>query len=249
MTGEKRTLAATYGVDPYTDFPPLKAKLDRLSEAAALGGLTVSGALLIVPGAAGIIVSNLSTAYKLNDIGLEDLARNFTAAQIMDLNRERLDKMGVDKEVTERLLANRNFTPIDLAAMVAALDSMQSVEDRQVFAAWAVTADARYFAYFVRRQAELMADDNRRHRNYRRLVSLAGYPFAATGDGRLHTLSPIDALAWTKETEYRFGDMSAARREIAPEARVDLRITGQATALARQKRKAQGWSWSERQKP
>ena len=75
VTSERRILAATYGVDPYTDFPPLDAKLKQLSEAAALGGLTVSGALLVVPGAAGIVVSNLSTANTLNDVGIDELAR------------------------------------------------------------------------------------------------------------------------------------------------------------------------------
>ena len=130
VTNERRQLAAAYGVDPYTDFPPLDAKLKQLSQAAALGGLAVTGALLAVPGAAGIVVSNLSTANKLNDIGIDDLARQYTAAQILELNRKLLAKMGVAAELSERLLANRHYTPIDMAAMVAALDSMKGVEDR-----------------------------------------------------------------------------------------------------------------------
>ena len=103
VTNERRILAATYGVDPYTDFPPLDAKLKQLSEAAALGGLTVTGALLAVPGAAGIVVSNLSTANKLNDVGIEELARKYTASQILDLNRARLNAMGVSPELNEAL--------------------------------------------------------------------------------------------------------------------------------------------------
>ena len=108
MTSERRILAATYGVDPYTDFPPLDAKLKQLSEAAALGGLTVTGALLAVPGAAGIVASNLSTANRLNDVGIKELARNYTASQILDLNRERLNAMGISPEMNEALLSNRN---------------------------------------------------------------------------------------------------------------------------------------------
>jgi len=95
VTEERRSLAATYGVDPYTDYPPLDAKLKQLAEAAALGGLAVRGALLAVPGAAGIVVSNLSTANKLNDISIQDLARQYTAAQILDLNRKKLLEMDV----------------------------------------------------------------------------------------------------------------------------------------------------------
>ena len=87
VTDQRRQIAATYGVDPYTDFPPLNAKLEQLSQAAALGGLAVTGAFLAIPVVAGLIVSNLSTAYKLNDIGIEELARKYTASQILDLNR------------------------------------------------------------------------------------------------------------------------------------------------------------------
>ena len=57
----------------------------------------VTGALMAMPGGAGIVVSNLSTAYKLNDMGIEELARNYTAAQILDINRSILFEMGVGR--------------------------------------------------------------------------------------------------------------------------------------------------------
>ena len=37
VTDQKRKLATKMGVDPYTDFPPLDARLSRLAEAAAAG--------------------------------------------------------------------------------------------------------------------------------------------------------------------------------------------------------------------
>jgi hypothetical protein len=97
VTKERRALAAKYGVDPYTDLEPLAAKLRQLSEAAALGGLAVTGAMMAIPGAAGIVVSNLSTANTLGDMRIEELARSYSAAQILDLNRGRLIAMGIDK--------------------------------------------------------------------------------------------------------------------------------------------------------
>jgi hypothetical protein len=249
VTDQRRQLAARYGVDPYTDFPPLAAKLQQLSQAAAAGGLVVTGALFAVPGAAGIIVSNLSTAYKLNDIGIQDLARNYDAAQIMDINRKRLGEMGVDQDTTERFLANRNFTPIDAAALVAALDSMKGVEDRPVFITRAAVADGRAIAYVMRRQAELMADDYRKHHNYVRFVALSNYPFVITRDNRVVAVLPIDALSWTRETAAGFSGVTAQRRRVAPKARGELRITGMATALAKKELKAQGWVVVENQRP
>ena len=247
VTDERRKIAASYGVDPYTDFAPLDAKLKQLSQAAAAGGLVVTGALIAVPGAAGIVVSNLSTANKLNNIALDELARSYTAAQIMNLNRKRLIDMGIAPELNERLLANRDFTPIDMAAMVAALDSMKGIGGREVFVARAASAHPRFVAYFVRRQAELLADGYRHHAGYTRFVSLAGDPVMLDRKGRFVTVAPIDALSWTRETSGSLTQMTDAGRGMAPKARGEMRITGQATALAKRELKKQGWSVHEGQ--
>lgn len=247
VTSERRTLAAAYGVDPYTDFAPLDAKLKQLSEAAALGGLAVTGALLAVPGAAGIVVSNLSTANRLNNISIADLARQYTAAQILDINRAKLTDMGVAPELNAAILANRNYTPIDMAAMVAALDSMKDVAGRAVFIDRAAAADTRATAFFMRTLAELMAKEAR-PRGYVQLVALGGLPFARTQDGRIVTAAPIDALSWTAESAARFGSFTAERKALAPKAAGELRITGQATALAKKQLKAEGWSVVEGQR-
>jgi hypothetical protein len=249
VTDQRRQLASAYGVDPYTDLPPLAERLQILSQAAATGGLVVTGALAVVPGAAGIIVSNLSTANKANDIGVDELARNYTAAQILDLNRDLLKKMGVSDELTEKLLANRNFTPIDTVIMVAALDSMHGVGDRDVFVARAAAADGRAIAYVLRRTAEFYADDYRKRGGYVRFVSLAEFPYVVTRDGRVTAMLPIDALSWTRETSVGFTAVSNARKAKAPKARGELRITGMATAMAKEHLQAQGWTVLEHQKP
>ena len=241
VTGERRDIASAYGVDPYTDFPPLDDKLDQLSRAAALGGLTVRGALLAVPGAAGIVVSNLSTVSRVSDLGVEDMARNFTGAQILDLNRGLLGKMGVPRDLSERLLANRNYTPVDMLALVAALDSMKGVDDRAVFAARAAAADVRDIAYYFRRQSELLALEQRRHGNIVRFIALAGDPFVELRDGRIVAITPMDSLSWTRTTAEGVAAVTEARKRIAPKAAGEIRITGTATRLARKQLNTMGW--------
>lgn len=248
VTTERRTLAATYGVDPYTDYPPLDAKLKQLAEAAALGGLAVTGALIAVPGAAGIVASNLSTANKLNNMSIEDLARQYTAAQILDLNRKKLFEMGVSEELTESLLANRNYTPIDMAAMVAAIDSMKTVQGRSIFFDVAGTADERSNAYFMRRQGELLAAEYKRNPGYEHVVTLGGLPFLVAKDGRFVTVAPLDALSWTPETAARLEGFTKARNELVAKSRGEIRITGRATALAKKQLKAMGWTVVENQR-
>jgi hypothetical protein len=249
VTDQRRLLAAAYGVDPYTDLAPLAEKLQVLSQAAATGGLVVTGALMAVPGGAGIVVSNLSTANKLNDLGLEEVARKYTAAQILDINRGLLKKMDVDDELSNKLLSNTNYTPLDMAAMVAALDSMSAVRNRDVFVARAAAADGRAIAYVMRRTAELMADDYRKRGGYIRFVSLAAFPYVVTRDGRVTALLPIDALSWTRDTAVGFTQVSNERKRVAPNARGELRITGMATAMAKERLKAQGWTVLEHQRP
>jgi len=248
VTGERRTLAATYGVDPYTDYPPLDAKLSQLAEAAALGGLAVRGALLAVPGAAGIVVSNLSTANRLDNMSIEELASQYTAAQIMDLNRRKLFEMDVSPELTDTLLANRNYTPIDTAVMVAAIDSMKNIQGRSVFFDVAAAADERANAYFMRRQAELLAAEYKRHRGYEHIVTLGGLPFLVAKDGRFVTVAPLDALSWTSETAARLEDFTKARNELVAKSSGEIRITGQATPLAKKQFKALGWTLIEDQR-
>ncbi len=248
VTDERRHLAAHYGVDPYTDLKPLAERLQVLSQAAATGGLVVTGAMFAIPGGvAAIVVSNLSTASRLNGMGLDEVARNYDAAQILDINRAALKKMGVDDDLSNKLLANTNYTPIDMAAMVAALESMADVQDRAAFVSRAAAADGRAIAYVLRRTAELLASDYRKHGGYVRFVSLAAFPYVITRDGRIMAILPIDALSWTRETAAGFTAVSRERRRAAPNARGELRITGTATPLAKRELKEQGWTVVERQ--
>jgi hypothetical protein len=240
VSDQKRKFAAALGVDPYTDYAPLDDRLSRLSEAAAAGGLTVSGALMAIPGAAGIVVSNLSTANTLQGIALENLARDYTAAQIVDLNRARLSNMGVERNLAEMLLANRHYTPIEAAALVAALDRMEGVEDRALFVGRAAEIDNRAIAIFMRRHAELLAARQARTRGIARFVLLAGYPFVLTRGGRVVGVMPIDALAWTPSTAAALGESANDARRMG-RGGVELRITGMATALAKRQLAARGW--------
>ena len=250
VTDQRRQIAAAYGVDPYTDLPPLNEKLQQLSQAAATGGLVVTGAMMAIPGGAGIIVSNLATANKLNNLGLEEIARNYTASQILDLNRDTLEKkMGIEPALAESFLSNHNYTPIDATALVAALDSLHGVQHRELFVARAAAANGRAIAYVMRRAAEYMADDYRRHGGYVRFVSFADFPYVVTRDGRVMALLPIDAMSWTRETAIGFIAVSNARKAMAPQARGELRITGMATAMAKREMKARGWAVLEHQRP
>ena len=242
VTDQRRKLATKVKVDPYTDFPPVDAKLSRLAEAAVAGGLTVSAAMMAVPThAVGIVVSNLGTASTIEGVRIDELARDQTASQIFDLNRQKLRAMSADSELVEALLVNRYYTPIDMAVLVAALDNMPDVEDRTVFLRRAAQIDSRSLAYFMRRHAEMLKNHQTRGAAFARFVSLGGYPFNIARDGRILGVMPIDALAWTETIADVLRICAADARKFSATGKVELRITGTATARAKRELKALGW--------
>jgi hypothetical protein len=242
VTDQRRKLATKVRIDPYTDFPPVDAKLSRLAEAAVAGGLTVSAAMMAVPvTTVGIVVSNLGTASTIEGVRIDELARDQTASQIFDLNRQKLRAMSADSELVEALLVNRYYTPIDMAVLVAALDNMPNVEDRTVFLQRAAQIETRSLAYFMRRHAEMLKNHQSRGVAFARFVSLGGYPFNVARDGRILGVMPIDALAWTETIADVLRICAADARKVSATGQVELRITGMATPRAKRELKALGW--------
>jgi hypothetical protein len=242
LTGEarqKRLIATQLGVDPYTDFQPLASKLDSLAGAAAVGGLAVSGALMAVPGGAGVIASDASTASTL-----PGMINDYSAAQLMDINREKLGRLGVSGAVADQLFANRNYTPLDVTAMVDALSSMGGVKNLDAMVARAASADSRETAYFIRRRIELTAAYRRRNGNIAAFVGAGDldYPLCLTASGAIVGVFPIDSLSWTPETARTVETMTSEARRSGATGAKTLVITGTATPLARRNLAALGWT-------
>jgi hypothetical protein len=246
ITDQRRKLATKVGVDPYTDFEPLDARLARLSEASAAGGLTVSIAMLAVPiGLAGVIMSNLSTASTLEGVRIDELARDRTVAQIFDLNRQALRGMNIEENLIDALLANRNYTPIDMAVVVASVDAMKGVEGKADFLARVAQIDNRTTAYFARRNTEMLRNHQARGAGFTRFEMLGGYPFMITRTGHIVGVMPIDALSWTPDTARALRECAAAARRLGLSRQVELRLTGTATPLAKKELQALGWTVAE----
>ena len=236
---QRRLLAFQYGVDPYTDYKPLADKLASMAGFAAAGGLAVSAALIAVPGAAGAIVSDVSTANTLNG-----MARDYSDTQLLDMNRETLAKMGVDSATAERFLHNRNFTPVDMTVIVDALSRMGNVRGLDLMVARAAQADSRDNAIFMRRGIELDAAYQARTAKVVAFAtfSSAPLPLLQTADGGFVGVFPFDAVSWTKGTAKVFTAMTAEAEQANASGPKQLSIAGTATKLAKAKLTALGWA-------
>ena len=236
---QRRLIAYNYGVDPYSQFPPLKQKLDQMSDAAAAGGLVVTGAFIAIPGAAGTVISNVATADTLND-----MVRDYSAAQLMDVNRKALGKMGVSAALTEELLANTNYTPVDMTSMTASLGTMGRLQNLDALLGLAATVNSRDDAEFMRWRIELMASYQKAVHAITGFVAISGVPLpmATSRDNGLIGVFPLDALSWTAGTAQAFTSVTQAARSQGITGPLNLVITGTATPLAQKQLAKLGWS-------
>ena len=224
---KRRELAARLLVDPYTDFEPLQTRLQKISQAAASGGLVVSAAMMAIPGAVGIVISNAGTSSRVIDS-----VRDKSAAQLMDLNREKMLAMGLDRPTADALLQNRNYTPLDMTSMVSSLEVVP-VQGRAEFMRRAVGVNRRDAAVFNRRYTEMVADFHLKTGAVTSYVSLGEFPFNQVRTGGVIGIWPVDAMSWTEGTRRAMGNASEAIRR-GGLGRAELRISGQATPRARE---------------
>ncbi len=224
---KRRELAARLLVDPYTEFEPLQSRLQKISQAAASGGLVVSAAMMAIPGAAGIVISNAGTSSRV-----VDSVRDKTAAQLMDINREKMLAMGLDRPTADALLQNRHYTPLDMTSMVSSLEVVP-VQGRAEFMRRAVGVNRRDAAVFNRRYTEMVADFHQKTGAVTSYVSLGEFPFNQVRTGGVVGIWPVDAMSWTEGTRRAMGNAAEAIRRSGL-GRAELRISGQATPRARE---------------
>ena len=60
-------------------------------------------------------------------------------------------------------------------------------------------------------------------------------------DGRIVGVMPIDSLSWTETISKVVDDCTTDAHKLSPTGSLELRITGQATPLARKELRARGW--------
>jgi len=237
VSAAKREIALNLGVDPYTDFKPLADHLERAARAAALGGLTVRGALALIPGGAVAAVSSVSTMSSV-----ADLVRSRTPSELRDINRTRLESAGVSTSTIDLFLDNQAYTPTDQTIFAEAISSLGPIGHVELFVARAAAAGSRDIAIFRRRRAELLSRYNTTVTPLQDFVLVLGIPLTSTKDGRMIALFPFDLVAWT---DLIGGLVEAAASELKSDVPVELVITGSATPLARSQLRQLGWTLTE----
>jgi hypothetical protein len=236
VNAAKRELAVELGVDPYTDYPPLASRLEQAARASALGGLTVRGVLMLMPGAVAAVASTASTASSV-----ADLIKAHTPSELREINHARLQEAGVSPATIGLFLDNPAYTPSDQTIFAGAVGTLGSVSNVELFVVRAAAAGTRDLAIFHRRRAELLSHYNATAAPLRDFMMVAGVPLNSTMDGRIVVLFPLDIVSWTDLT----GGIADAIAAELQGAAVEVIVSGTVTPFARAQFEQLGWTLTE----
>lgn len=236
VSAAKRELAAELGVDPYTDYAPLATLLERAARASALGGLTVRGVLMLIPGGIGAVASTTATVSNV-----ADLVKTRTPSELRDINRAKLQALGISAATIDLFLDNQAYTPADQTAFAEAIGTLGSVADLELFVVRAAGAGSRDLAVFQLRRAELLAHYHATVAPLQGFILVSGIPLTTTVDGRIVAIFPFDMVSWTDVTG-GLAEVLTAELHSGP---LEFAITGAATPLARSELSRLGWTVTE----
>jgi hypothetical protein len=236
----KRKFAFELGIDPYTDYDPVVDRLGEIARAATAGGLAPKAALAAVDHTAAVAMQVSGTAY-----GMMQLVRDNPPGKLDEINRGKLEKMGLDQSLTDAFMTNYRYNPQEKTLLVGELETMKGVQGFDVFISKASLATEETMALSFRIRAQLMAGYHAKVSSVERIRSIEGVLLLQTKDGKLVSLAPADFVFWTKRLEDRvlkFEDSISKMSDISDK---ELWITGRFDKTARTNFESKGWKVKE----
>ena len=237
----KRDYAYQLGVDVYSRNKVLQDRLNEIAWTGFAGGLTVSAALAAVPGGAGVAM----TAIGMTRLGTA-IFQNTPPADLRRMNAEKLRALGIHEHTIDTFISDSVFTPREQTILVAALDEMMGVAERERMVQLAALTDRDDVAFFRQRQAEMYAGYHRAVSPIERFVGVGPVPAAQTVKGALVFNLPVDYVSWTQEVGRVITHASNLANQLRGISEKQLWITGTLSPRARAEIQRLGWKVYER---
>ena len=235
----KRELAAQLGVSPYSSNRALQAELNRITNAASFGGLSMSAATLAMPGAIGLTFSS----GRLNQ-DIAGLLQDKTPQELREGNRMTLRELDVSNDVIESFLANAAYTPHSETILVQSLGALKGATQIGSFVILATGADDEDDAFVYQRIAQMMAGYSSKVERIAQLGVIDNLPVAATDSRKVLVFFPADKVIWTERSEERADVIDSIVESLQPDKK-ELWISGRFSALTKRELAARGWGLSE----
>lgn len=205
VDGAKRHLAVEMGVDPYSEFPPLRKQLEDVATAAGLGGFSVQALMMAIPGGAGVAVSSVNSANTFTET-----LKQKTSSQIVDEVTAKLQRLGVPQQSITAFVRNRSYSPAGLLLIATALQTLNAKKSA-VFVSHAAEVRTPDEAFFQAQRAAAMSRDRAALGGVSSFVDVAGVPLNRLADGRLAAVFPFDEFVWTDRVAGLVNKIDAAR--------------------------------------
>jgi hypothetical protein len=232
----KREYAYDLGVDVYSRNEVLQERLDEISWVGFAGGLTVSTAMAVVPGGAGVAMTAIGTTRLTREI-----FKNQPPSDLRRINTEKLSGMGIEPSTVEMFINESVFSPREQTILVSALDEMKGVRDRERFVQLAALTNNADMALFRQRQAEMYAGYHKAVSPLTQIVSVGQVPAARAGNGAIVFNFPIDYLVWTDSLARLVANTDLLANQLPGLTRKELWLTGNLSPKTRTELRKMGW--------
>jgi hypothetical protein len=223
---ERRQLAKSLKVDPYTTNKVLAGKLDDVAWVAFSGRLGINAVMAVfVPGSLAMSTTTFTT----------DLVWDTPTAELHRLNEQKLRDMGLGEARVRAFMRNPWYSLTVLTACVAALEQLQDLSGRDAAVTFAASAASEDQAHFIAESVQMLA-------HYHRTITpisvvVASGPITARDrTGAVVVPAPVDYVAWTARVAElaRHPDLKAPQR--------DVWLTGQLSPRATRDLTTAGWT-------
>ena len=239
VTKSKGTIATRYGVSIYSQNKVLQEELDRLAMADYLGRNQRRPCHQRDSGGGGLVLSTSGTARLLNET-----INTTSAAELWLQNKNKLLAMKMDADTIELFLNNPVFTPALQTVLVAALEKMPGVANRELFIKVGLQASTPDMAKVIMEMAVMAAGYHQHVSPLAGFAPMARLVKALRQDGTVVVLLPTDQMIWTQRVASVAGDM-VQQGKAGKAAGFEIWTLGTFSDRARSALKAMGWQTHE----
>ncbi len=232
----KRAYAFEFGINPYTKYEPVEARLNEISRAAVAGGIVPRASMAAIGGPVATTFRVSSTVHSM-----KRLVRDTPPGELLKINEKKLQAMGVNPELIEAFFNNTNYDPETRTILVGELETMKGVDGRNFFIAAATLATESTGALLYQVTAQVMADYNSRVAPAAHIGTISGRPFLMSQNGKLILPLPLDYILWTKTVARKFAAINRGLTRIEGVKDKEIWVTGKVDPVAAAHINESGW--------
>ena len=245
FSDEKRKVAISLDVDPYSSNTVLQHELDGISWASFAGGATFSLATMPIGGAAG-------TALTVTDVSgdFDQMLKEKSPTDLRKINQKSLVALGASEKDAERFLNNNAFSPSAQTAFVLNLKSLDGVANRGAFVRTAgETSSDESDAIFCVQTAALMAQIHKNDKPLARITMLGDFPICVAKDGTIIVALQWDYAAWTAGAAGFANDVQKLAAKADKNKNALVALSGQVSSRLREELEKRGFMVRDRLVP